>query len=610
MTLLTCVITTFAQVSELPEHFDTFLVTYCLDCHDKQSEKGDINLDFLEIDWTEPQAAVLWGKAWNMIESGDMPPENKKQPSEEEVLAVVDWLGDELLENDKPGGTVIRRLSKEEYENSVSDLLKIPFSVPQSFPSDYAPHGFDNHGGDLVLSPPLMAQYLEIATAAADSVLPPPLEQLSTKKETTNIGPGDFTLNFTTGHEIDGVLRMVSSSTPLARGSVWPNRFEAQTAGVYRVKIDLSSYRPVEGHIPEVHLLSRRSDGNSFESADRLPKLAEFTVTKEAPSTFVANVELQRGETLVIHYDNAPLSSDLGTDRTAYLDRLSDQLIDLWRDDPELGAAWMKAGYQRSDRGWSWLERIEAIRAKGGLHVEDFDPDAPDVKKFAQQMARSQVNLVETMCCYLFEKGPGIDVHRMAVTGPLPSDRKKVELPANEFSSMDFTGNLTEEQRYRLVSSRGTVAGSAVWPSRFEAKISGIYKVQFDATAFADPDALFEAPEDVYEIELYARPSAGNAYEPIESMRKVGEVRMGPQPGQVQNFSAEVKLEKGETLAFRWTNGPLFSEPGEVGYSLKSFEPLGKNKALHAVINEMGNLAREMGPADFYDAAMKRIADG
>ena len=44
-----------------------------------------------------------------------------------------------LLENDKPGGTVLRRLNKEEYEQSVSDLLKVPFAVPQGFPSTLFP---------------------------------------------------------------------------------------------------------------------------------------------------------------------------------------------------------------------------------------------------------------------------------------------------------------------------------------------------------------------------------------------------------------------------------------------------------------------------------------
>ena len=403
---------------------------------------------------------------------------------------------------------------------------------------------------------------------------------------------------------------MVSSSDPLARGSVWPNRFEAKAAGIYRVKVDLSYFKPVDGHVPEVHLLSHQADGNNFARASELKKLAEFKVPKEKASTFVAEVELQPGETIVIHYENAALHSDQTKDQSKHIARVSQQLIDLFRDDHELGAAWMKAGYVRGDRGWGWLEKIEAIRQEGGLDIEGFDPESSEVKKFASSMSRQPLVLVETMCCYHFSKGPGLDVHRMSVTGPLPSDRKKVELPANEFSSMDFTGNLTEAQRYRLVTSRGTVAGSAVWPSRFEAKISGIYKVQFDATAFAEADALYPAPTDVYEIELYARSSAGNAYQPLESMRKVGEVRMGPQVGQVQNFSAEVKLEKGETLAFRWANGPLYSDEGETDYSPKAFGELAKNKAIYAVVNEMGTQVRELPPADFYEAAMKRVREG
>ena len=410
---------TLAKRSELPLQVDNFLGTYCLDCHDAETRKGEVSLDLIEIDWTDPHSAKIWGRVFEVLESGEMPPEKKKQPSDKEIQEVSDWLSHALLENDKPGGTVLRRLSKEEYENSVSSLLKIPFAVPRSFPSDLFSHGFDNHGGDLVLSPPLMAQYLEIATSAADSVMPPPKKRRKIPKDTATIEPGEFTLNFTTGHVVDGVLRMVSSSDPLARGSVWPNRFEARTAGVYQVKIDLSYYQPVEGHVPEVHLLSRRSDGNNYARASGLKKLAEFKVPDEKPSSYIAEVELQRGETIVIHYENASLSSDQGKDRSKYIGHISEQLLDLFRDDHELGAAWMKAGYQRSDRGWSWLERIEAIREHGGLDVEGFDPEAPEVKKFALVMSRQPVSLVETMCCYLFELGPGIDIHRMVVTGPI-----------------------------------------------------------------------------------------------------------------------------------------------------------------------------------------------
>ena len=439
---------------------DNFLGTYCLDCHDAETRKGEVSLDLLEIDWTDPHSAKIWGRVFEVIKSGEMPPEKKKQPSDMEIQEVSNWLSHVLLENDKPGGTVLRRLSKDEYEKSVSSLFKIPFTVPSSFPSDLVSHGFDNHGEDLVLSPTLMAEYLEIATAAADRVLPPPREKQRIDEQTITISPRDFTLNFTTGHQIDGVLRMVSSSDPLARGSVWPNRFEAKAAGIYRVKVDLSYFKPVDGHVPEVHLLSHQADGNNFARASELKKLAEFKVPMEKASTFVAEVELQPGETIVIHYENAALHSDQTKDQSKHIARVSQQLIDLFRDDHELGAAWMKAGYVRGDRGWGWLEKIEAIRQEGGLDIEGFDPESSEVKKFASSMSRQPLVLVETMCCYHFSKGPGLNVHRMSVTGPLPSDRKKVELPANEFSSMDFTGNLTEAQRYRLVTSRGTVAVS------------------------------------------------------------------------------------------------------------------------------------------------------
>ena len=423
--VLCCVTTAFAQVTELPEHVDTFFGKYCLDCHDEHSAEGDINLDFREIDWTDHQSANRWAKVWKMIDSGDMPPEDTTQPKQVERDAAADWLCSVLLENDKPGGTILRRLSKEEYENSVTGLLKQRFTVPLSFPADSSDHGFDNHGGDLVLSPPLMAQYLEIATAAADRVLPPPVEQRSLNKKTTVLAPEDFTLNFTTGHLVDGVLRMVLSTDSLARGSVWPSRFEAKTAGVYRVKIEISYFKPTKGHTPEVHLLAHSTNGKAG-LASQLTKLATFTITEESPATFSADVELQRGDTIVVHYENAPLYGVTGKPPTwaPQFPRVAEQLIDMWRNDPELGAAWVEAGYQRGDAGWTWHKRIEAIREKrlrseGGLDADAFNVDSPEVKEIAEEMASHPFPTVRTMSCYLFEKGPGIDIHRMAITGPI-----------------------------------------------------------------------------------------------------------------------------------------------------------------------------------------------
>jgi len=395
-----------------------FLTNHCLDCHSGNDAEAEIDLNVSEIAWSKHRTADLWTRVFDVLRAGDMPPAEADQPTAKERKAMLAWLDETLTQYVPAGGTVLRRLNRLEYENTVRDVLGIPFLVPRSFPADTESHGFDNVGEGLVLSPPLMAQYLKIATTAADALLPPPQKSVDVTPKTINVGLGDFTLNFTTGHEIDGVLRMVISSDPLARGSVWPNRFEARLRGIYEVEIDLSTFKPTKGHIPVVHLLAHSAAGQAFTKATTLRKLAEFRIDESGPKSFRATVELLRGQTVVIHYENAPLSSDK-TDNQEFLKRISGQLLDAFRNDPELGAAWMKAGYQRSDRGWSWWKRIEDIRSQGGLDVENFDPESDEVKAFAIQMARQSVNTVETMCCFRFFTGPGIDVHSMSIVGPL-----------------------------------------------------------------------------------------------------------------------------------------------------------------------------------------------
>ena len=103
----------FAKVSELPEHTDNFLVTYCLDCHDRSRAKGGINLELLRS--TGPTRIRLHlGQGFRRT-SKRVP--RQKATTEADKLATIKWLEQTLLENDKPGGTILQRLSKEEYES-------------------------------------------------------------------------------------------------------------------------------------------------------------------------------------------------------------------------------------------------------------------------------------------------------------------------------------------------------------------------------------------------------------------------------------------------------------------------------------------------------------
>jgi len=144
-----------AGIEPLSDLAYDFIGNYCLDCHDYESAKGDIVLDGDSINWNDWHDAERWTKVHAVLESGDMPPKKEDQPSASERAALLDWLDVTLTQNVSPGGTVIRRLNRREYEQSVSDTLGIPFSVPNSFPPDTEFHGFDNIGEGLVLSPPL-----------------------------------------------------------------------------------------------------------------------------------------------------------------------------------------------------------------------------------------------------------------------------------------------------------------------------------------------------------------------------------------------------------------------------------------------------------------------
>ena len=68
----------------IPEAPLTIIETYCLDCHDADTEKGDINLEHAVIDWRAAGARKLWEHVLKASEEGRMPPEDKPQPSEKE----------------------------------------------------------------------------------------------------------------------------------------------------------------------------------------------------------------------------------------------------------------------------------------------------------------------------------------------------------------------------------------------------------------------------------------------------------------------------------------------------------------------------------------------
>lgn len=149
-----------------------FVMDYCIACHGKERPRAQIDLESVP-----PQGIVLsnrdvWDKVRHVIESREMPPENRRQPSEFDRQAAARVIGDELerLEAALPptaGLVTLRRLNRNEYRNTIRDLLGVDYEVHAEFPHDESGYGFDNIGDVLSLPPMLFEKYLAAAEEIA-----------------------------------------------------------------------------------------------------------------------------------------------------------------------------------------------------------------------------------------------------------------------------------------------------------------------------------------------------------------------------------------------------------------------------------------------------------
>jgi len=162
------------NAAELPAPAKAFLENRCLDCHDADSKKGELDLDALKFELTDSANLARWVKVFDRVESGEMPPKNKERPGAAEVKPVLETLKQALLAADEArlagqGRTPLRRLTRVEYEHTVRDLFDMPGIALQALlPPDGSAHGFDKNSEALSISHVNLAKYVEAADHALD----------------------------------------------------------------------------------------------------------------------------------------------------------------------------------------------------------------------------------------------------------------------------------------------------------------------------------------------------------------------------------------------------------------------------------------------------------
>ena len=198
--------------------FDTavapLLKNVCSDCHSSQLASGGFDVaPFLKAESLSKQREG-WEDIVSKLRSGEMPPQGVPRPPQAQIDALVKFVQAEFEKADRnvkpdPGRVTAHRLNRNEYANTIRDLLDVDFRAQKDFPTDDSGDGFDNISDILTISPVLMEKYMDAAAriasrAIAADPLPKPIsvEYVNKDKRIRRVDPS--TIEATHRVEFDG----------------------------------------------------------------------------------------------------------------------------------------------------------------------------------------------------------------------------------------------------------------------------------------------------------------------------------------------------------------------------------------------------------------------
>ena len=111
-----------AEPTALHPGIRAVLDTHCIKCHGEEKKKGKVALHEIDADFENGDTMALWERVLEQLQTGEMPPEEKPQPSAAEREEIVVWIQDQLIAVGK-GFEVQSRLLLPDYGNRVSHEL-------------------------------------------------------------------------------------------------------------------------------------------------------------------------------------------------------------------------------------------------------------------------------------------------------------------------------------------------------------------------------------------------------------------------------------------------------------------------------------------------------
>lgn len=262
-----------ASAGELPNTASSLLRQACSGCHDKESSEGGLDLTALSFDLNNRAVRERWVRIHDRIEKGEMPPQTDDLPKDSRTSLVKSLQGAiyeaDLADIKTHGRGPMRRLNREEFEQNLRDVLKLPqLDIRDMLPEDREGHRFNKTSETLDMSRVQLAAYLDAADAALRQAMASGPNKPSVTKFRA-IGTSLFPERSTFGEReamffakdnkaiegklLDGLKDDPAVELALFRSAHWPyygypRGFIAQLSGEYRVRFSARAVLQVPGY--------------------------------------------------------------------------------------------------------------------------------------------------------------------------------------------------------------------------------------------------------------------------------------------------------------------------------------------------------------------------
>jgi mono/diheme cytochrome c family protein len=232
-----------AAAAGLPGQVASLVEARCAGCHGGEHPEAGVRLDGAwPVERLTSAEGGIWFRALGEIESGRMPPAEEDQPTAAERAAIAGWIRSDLADLQRRhqtavGRSQLRRLSREEYSNTVFDLFGFRPPVSVDLPEDGLVDGYQKVAKALPLSAASVDGYIRLADRIVARLLKPLPAEPPGFKRCKSLPSNQSAGNYL---ELDPETHVSFSST-LAAGLLEP--VSCGTPGLHKIRLSVFGYQ-------------------------------------------------------------------------------------------------------------------------------------------------------------------------------------------------------------------------------------------------------------------------------------------------------------------------------------------------------------------------------